>query len=50
VAQPVGLQQHRRWRSPVGTAAQVEEPPLYCMLLLAAGSTAEGLTASGYEQ
>jgi hypothetical protein len=50
VAHPVGLQQHRRWRSPEGTAAQVEEAPLYCMPLSAAGRITDGFSPSGYEQ
>ena len=50
VAHPVGLQQHRRWRSPEGAASQVEEAPTYCMLLAAAGSTTEGSVARGKEQ
>ncbi len=50
VAHPVGLQQHRRWRSPAGTAAQVEEEPLYCMPLSAAGRMTDGFSPFGYEQ
>ncbi len=50
VAQPVGLQQHRRWRSPEGTAAQVEEAPLYCMPLFEAGRMTDGFSPFGYEQ
>ena len=50
VAHPVGLQQHRRWRSPEGTAAQVEEAPLYCMPLLAAGRMTDGFSALATEQ
>jgi hypothetical protein len=51
VAQPVGLQQHRRWRSPVGTASQVEEAPLNCMFLLAvAGNTTDGSVVRGKKQ
>ncbi len=50
VAHPVGLQQHRRWRSPEGAAAQVEEAPLYCMPLFEAGRMTEGFSPFGYEQ
>jgi hypothetical protein len=50
VAHPVGLQQHRRWRSPEGTASQVEEEPLCCMPLLAAGRMTDGFSPFGYEQ
>ena len=50
VAHPVGLQQHRRWRSPEGTASQVEEAPLYCMPLFEAGRMTEGFSPFGYEQ
>ncbi len=47
VAQPVELQQHMRWRSPEGTASQVEESPLYCMSLLEAGRMTDGFSVSG---
>ncbi len=50
VAQPVGLQQHRRWRSAAGTASQVEDTPLYCIPLATEGRTTDGLSDSGKEQ
>jgi hypothetical protein len=50
VAQPVGLQQHKRWRSPEGTAEQVEEAPLYCMALSAAGRMTDGFSPFAKEQ
>jgi hypothetical protein len=50
VAHPVGLLQHRRWRSPAGKASQVEEAPTYCMALSAAGRMTDGSVARGKEK